>query len=78
MIVSGGVDGEVWVSETIDRRALGEPLRGHYSPVNAVALGQRGGCAVIVSGGFDRTVRVWDLESGAALGEPITRTWRCG
>ena len=58
--------------------AVGEALCGHYSPVTAVAVGQRGRCAAIVSGGVDSTVRVWDLESGAAVGEPIRGHDRCG
>ena len=63
MIVSGGFDRTVRVWDLESGEAVGEALCGHYSPVTAVAVGQRGGHAVIVSGGDDGTVRVWDLEN---------------
>jgi WD40 repeat protein len=47
-------------------------LRGHTGSVNAVAIGQVDGRAVIVSGGDDWTVRKWDAATGAAIGDPLT------
>ena len=44
----------------------------HEDGVEAVAVGQRQGRAVIVSGSDDETVRVWDLESGEPVLGPLT------
>ena len=44
----------------------------HEDGVEAVAVGQRQGRAVIVSGSDDETVRVWDLESGELVLGPLT------
>ena len=40
--------------------------------MNAVALGQVDGRAVIVSGGDDATVRVWYAATGRPVGDPFT------
>jgi WD40 repeat protein len=45
-------------------------VMGHTDWVNAVAVGEVEGRAVIVSGGNDATVRVWDAGSGAQVGDP--------
>ena len=52
--------------------ATGEPIRSDdiYHGVNALAVADRSGRAVIVSGGY-RSPRVWDMESGVAVGEPM-------
>ncbi|MGB8997340.1 MAG: caspase family protein [Pseudonocardiaceae bacterium] len=42
---------------------------GHTGSVNAVAVGQVEGRAVVVSGGADHTVRVWDAATGAPVGD---------
>jgi WD40 repeat protein len=47
----------------------GDPFTGHTRPVNAVALGQVEGRAVVVSGGNDHTVRVWDAATGTPISE---------
>ena len=49
----------------------GEPLRGHSTLVNAVAIGEADGIPIAVSGDADGTVRVWDLRTGQARGRPL-------
>ena len=71
MIVSGGHDGTVRLWDMESGETVAEPQRGHDDWVNALAVGERSGLAVIVSGGSDGMVRLWDLESGYAVGEPL-------
>ena len=55
-----------------DGTPVGEPLRGHDSPVEAVAVGALpDGTPVIVSADRDGTVRVWRLADGTPVGEPL-------
>ena len=57
----------VW--RTADGTPVGEPLRGHHGPVDAVAAGALpDGTPVIISGGRDGTVRVWRMADGAPVG----------
>jgi WD40 repeat protein len=49
----------------------GEPLRGHSTFVNAVAIGEADGIPIAVSGDADGTVQVWDLRTGQARGRPL-------
>jgi len=70
--ISGGNDNTVRVWRLADGTPVGEPLRGHYGPVNAVAVGALpDGTPVIVSGADDATVRVWRLADGTPVGEPL-------
>ena len=67
-------DDTVRVWRLADGTPVGEPLTGHTSWVNAVAVGALpDGTPVIVSGSHDdATVRVWRLADGAPVGEPLT------
>jgi hypothetical protein len=69
--VSGGDDATVRVWELESRELLHQPLRGHDGDVNALALGELHGRAIVASGGNDRTVRLWDLVSGESLGAAL-------
>ena len=72
VIVSGGDDATVRVWRLADGTPVGEPLRGHAGPVDAVAVGALpDGSPVIVSGGDDATVRVWRLADGTPVREPL-------
>ena len=78
VIISGGRDirggrhGTVRVWRTADGTPVGEPLRGHDGPVQAVAAGVLpDGTPVIISGGGDGTVRVWRIADGTPVGEPL-------
>jgi WD40 repeat protein len=61
------------------RPPVGDPLRGHDGPVDAVAAAALpDGTPVIISGDNvglahpDGTVRVWRLADGTPVGEPLT------
>jgi len=74
VIISGGNDTTVRVWRLDDGTPVGEPLRGHYGAVNAVAAGTLpDGTPVIISGGSfgDQTVRVWRLADGTPASEPM-------
>lgn len=51
------------------RTAIGEPLQGHTSNVNAVAFSRDG--RLLASGSSDSTARLWDVASQQAVGEPL-------
>ena len=72
VVVSGGDDATIRVSDLASGAAVGDPFTGHSGPVNAVAAAELGGRPVVVSGGDDATIRVSDLASGAAVGDPFT------
>ncbi|MER5420737.1 WD40 repeat domain-containing serine/threonine-protein kinase [Streptosporangium roseum] len=61
VVVSGGYDGTVLVSDLATGIPVGTPFTGHRGPVWSVAVGQLDGRPVAVSGGNDGTVRVWGL-----------------
>jgi WD40 repeat protein len=52
--------------------ATHQPLIGHSSTVEAVAVGTLHRHAIIASASADHTVRIWDADTGQALGEPLT------
>ncbi|MER5619445.1 serine/threonine-protein kinase [Streptosporangium sp. NPDC002544] len=82
VVVSGGGDGTVRVSDLATGTPIGETLTGHEGPVESVAVGWLDGRPVVVSGGGegDHTVRVWDLATGAPIGKPFTghQSWALG
>ena len=67
--------GRPWSVRWTDQIPVGDDriLGWHDEPVQAVAVGEQDGHAVVVSGGSDRMVRVWDLRTGHAEME-----WRHG
>jgi WD40 repeat protein len=73
VIVSGGssTDRTVRVWRLADGTPVGEPLRGRYGPVKAVAVAALpdGTPVIISSDGW--TVRVWRLADGIPVGEPL-------
>jgi WD domain, G-beta repeat len=51
---------------------VGDPLRGHSGPVNAVAFGvDSHGRPLLASGGEDGTVQLWDPTTGTPVGDPL-------
>jgi len=69
--VSGGNDAAVRVWDLESGELLHQPLTGHDGDVNALALGESHGRAVVASGGNDGTVRLWDPVSGESLGAAL-------
>jgi WD40 repeat protein len=54
-----------------NERAVSQVLKGHTGQVGSVALGQLGGCEVVVSGSADKTVRVWEASTGESQTIPL-------
>lgn len=61
--VTGTADGVVQVWDLTTLEHVGEPLRGHESDVNAVAVTVLDGRMVAVTAGRDGFLRVWDVEA---------------
>ncbi|WP_345149420.1 WD40 repeat domain-containing serine/threonine-protein kinase [Nonomuraea rubra] len=72
VVVSGGHDGTVAVTDLATGAPVGALLRGHRGPVWSVATDLLPGGPVAASGGLDGTVRLWDLTTGTPLLEPFT------
>jgi WD40 repeat protein len=64
VVVSGGWDSTVRVSDLGTGNRVGEPFTSHTDWVIAVAVGELDGRPVVVSGSQDQTVRVWDVATG--------------
>jgi WD40 repeat protein len=62
--------GTVRLWDVATRTAIGQPLQGHMSNVNAVAFSRDG--KILASGSSDRTIRLWDVASRHPLGTPLT------
>ena len=65
-LVSAGDDNTLRLWDPATRRAIGEPLRGHTSPVFSVAFSPDG--KTLASTGDDGTVRLWDVAAHRAFG----------
>jgi WD40 repeat protein len=65
-IASGHNDGTVRLWDAATGQPLGQPLKGHSSPVTIVAYSPIGG--LLASGSQDGTVQLWDTETGKARG----------
>jgi WD40 repeat protein len=62
-------DNTVRIWDASSGQQIGLSLKGHTSPVYAVAFSPDG--RRIVSGSRDETLRVWDAESGQPMGPPL-------
>ncbi|MBG0814914.1 WD40 repeat domain-containing protein [Planomonospora sp. ID82291] len=76
--VTGGYDNAVRIWDLTTRRLVGDPIRiGNTERVDAVAVGEVSGRAVVIAAGDwgDAThklpVRVWDLATHEPFGEPL-------
>ncbi|MFI6292453.1 serine/threonine-protein kinase [Nonomuraea sp. NPDC050790] len=72
VVVTGGYDGTVTVSDLATGAQIGPVLKGHQGPIWSVATALLANTPVAVSGGLDGTVRVWNLATGAPIHEPFT------
>jgi len=72
VVVWGGNDSNVRMSDLASGEPIGGLLRGHTAEVTSVAVGTgQSGRSVVVSGSRDKTVRVWDLATGDSIGAPL-------
>jgi WD40 repeat protein len=77
VVVSGGNDGTVRRWDLATGAPLGEPLRGHYGPLDApgrvyaLAVLPSDDGPVVASSGWDGELWLWDLVRGQRIGEPL-------
>ncbi|HEV2259557.1 MAG TPA: caspase family protein [Streptosporangiaceae bacterium] len=78
VIVSGGRDRTVRVSDLATGNLVGKPFTGHRGWVRSVAAAELDGRPVIISASSDRTVQVWDLATGRPVSAlSATTATRC-
>ena len=68
-IVSGSLDKTVLLWDAQTSAQVGNPLKGHTSPVTSVAFSPNG--RHIVSGSDDNTILLWDAQTGGQVGNPL-------
>ncbi|CCA76655.1 related to WD40-repeat protein (notchless protein), partial [Serendipita indica DSM 11827] len=68
-IVSGSLDGTIYLWDASTCQPLGKPLVGHEDLVDSVAFCPDG--SLIVSDSADGTIRLWDVSTGEPVGEPL-------
>jgi WD40 repeat protein len=73
VVVSGGDDRVLRLSDAQTGAVLREPITAHDDSVTALAASLLGATAVVVSGSADRTVRVWDVATGESIGSAFTQ-----
>jgi|GEM_PF-816297 len=71
VVVSGGGDWYVRVSNARTGQPIFEPHEGHTNPVSSVALISIDGLPVIVSGSADKEIRLWNARTGEPIWEPL-------
>ncbi|MFC7243037.1 caspase family protein [Catellatospora aurea] len=73
VVVSGGDDRVLRLSDAQTGAALREPITAHDDAVTTLAASLLGATPVVVSGSADRTVRVWDVTTGEPIGRAFTQ-----
>ncbi len=68
-LVSGHLDGTLWLWDVEASRAVGDAMRGHTDIVSCVAFSRDG--RRIISGSWDETVRMWDATSQTPIRGPL-------
>lgn len=68
-LATGDADGNVFLWNVANRKALGGPLRGHTGAVWSVAFSPDG--KMLATGSEDKSVILWDVESRKPVGTPL-------
>ncbi|KAJ8580795.1 WD40 repeat-like protein [Rhizopogon salebrosus TDB-379] len=74
MVVSGGLDGRVWLWNKKNGKIVGDPWEGHNSTVTCLDWSPN--ARQVASGSYDGTIRRWNPDTGQQIAPPIqTGQW---
>ncbi|KAJ8591141.1 WD40 repeat-like protein [Rhizopogon salebrosus TDB-379] len=69
MVVSGDLDGRVWLWNRKNGKIVGDPWEGHNSPVRCLDWSPN--ARQVASGSYDGTIRRWNPDTGQQIAPPI-------
>jgi len=69
MVVSGGIDGRVWLWNRKNGKIVGDPWKGHNAPVKCLDWSPNARQVASASG--DCTIRRWNPDTGQQIAPPI-------
>jgi WD40 repeat protein len=65
LLVSGGLEGDVWLWSVETGESLSSPFKGHQSGLNRLAVSSDG--RTLITGGDDWTMRWWSVATGQEM-----------